>query len=97
MCGVQLGLLDAAHVVPVEHPDGTDEISNGVALCALHHRAYDRGLVMFDDKYHIHVSKLLVEELKIAGQLGGVAAFRKNLQGTRFTRQHQSTPVPLIY
>jgi putative restriction endonuclease len=60
MCGVQLGLLDAAHVIPVEHPDGSDETSNGVALCALHHRAYDRSLITFDEKYRIRVSKALV-------------------------------------
>ena len=78
MCGVQLGLLDAAHVIPVEHPDGTDEACNGVALCALHHRAYDRGLVSFDEKYRIRFSKTRVEDLKAGGYHGGAEAFRKN-------------------
>jgi putative restriction endonuclease len=82
MCGVQLGLLDAAHIVPVEHPDGTDETSNGVALCALHHRAYDRGLVTFDEKYRIRVSSAQIDDLKASGHHGGGAGFRRNLLAT---------------
>ena len=39
MCGIQLGLLDAAHILPAAHPDSTDDTNNGVALCTLHHRA----------------------------------------------------------
>jgi putative restriction endonuclease len=68
MCGVQLDLLDAAHIIPVEHPDGTDETSNGVALCALHHRAYDRGLITFDEKYRIRVSKMQIDEMPSAAR-----------------------------
>jgi len=36
-------LLDAAHLVP-KSEFGTDDPRNGVVLCALHHRAFDRGL-----------------------------------------------------
>src|ERR1017187_7985631 len=28
-------LVDAAHIIPVEHERGTDEIKNGLSLCAL--------------------------------------------------------------
>ena len=52
MCGIQLKLIDAAHIIPVEH-DGTDQISNGMAICALHHRAFDRSLITVNDKYQI--------------------------------------------
>src|SRR5690606_38558092 len=48
-CEVQLRLLDAAHILPVAHPDSDDLVTNGVALCALHHRAYDAALVTFND------------------------------------------------
>ena len=34
------GLLDAAHVVGVEH-DGSDDPRNGLIFCATHHRAFD--------------------------------------------------------
>ena len=35
-------LLDAAHILPDRHPRGVPMISNGLALCTLHHAAFDR-------------------------------------------------------
>jgi len=35
-------LLDAAHILPDRHPRGEPMISNGLALCTLHHAAFDR-------------------------------------------------------
>ncbi len=47
-CGVTIkSLLDAAHVCPVEF-GGCDDPRNGLVLCALHHRAFDAGLVGID-------------------------------------------------
>jgi len=41
MCGLNLGLVSGAHILPVSAPGSTDTISNGVALCDNHHRAFD--------------------------------------------------------
>lgn len=79
MCGVQLRLLDAAHILPAAHPDSTDETSNGIALCALHHRAYDRGLVTFDTGYRIHRNGTMEGDLVVAGLDGGLADFQGRL------------------
>lgn len=79
MCGLQLRLLDAAHILPAAHPDSTDETQNGIALCALHHRAYDRGLVTFDTGYRIHRDDDMERELGAAGLDGGLAAFKAQL------------------
>ena len=38
-------LLDAAHIVPDSHPLGEPVVANGVALCKLHHAAFDRHIV----------------------------------------------------
>jgi putative restriction endonuclease len=38
-------LLDAAHILPDRHPRGEPVISNGLALCSLHHAAFDRQLL----------------------------------------------------
>ncbi len=78
-CRVQLGLLDAAHIVPVSVPGSTDEITNGVALCKLHHFAYDSNLVAFDRHYVIHVSESRVGELADAELDGGLRRFRNAL------------------
>jgi putative restriction endonuclease len=79
MCGVQLRLLDGAHILPVADPESTDETANGIALCALHHRAYDRGIVTFDVENTVHVSDPRIGELKEAGLHGGLDEFQKGL------------------
>lgn len=80
ICGVQLRLLDAAHILPVEHPGSVDSTTNGVALCALHHRAYDRALVAFDETYRVHINEEAVAAMQISGEAGGIAAFRAALR-----------------
>ena len=34
-------LLDAAHIIPDSEPDGHPVVSNGLALCKIHHAAFD--------------------------------------------------------
>jgi putative restriction endonuclease len=79
-CGVQLGLIDAAHIVPVADTSSTDETTNGVALCKLHHAAFDRNLISFDEKYRIEVSNLEVERLMDAKLAGGIKEFKLHLK-----------------
>jgi putative restriction endonuclease len=80
MCGIQLGLLDAAHIVPVYSPKSTDETNNGIALCSLHHRAFDNGLVSIDSKYRIEINQANLNKLSVQGLDGGYATFQKNLR-----------------
>ena len=80
VCGVQLRLLDGAHILPVAEPDSTDETANGVALCALHHRAYDRGLITFGPDYRVHMHDARVAELRQAELDGGLDDFRERLR-----------------
>jgi putative restriction endonuclease len=80
MCGIQLRLLDGAHILPVAEPNSTDETANGIALCTLHHRAYDRSLVTFDTEYRIHVNEDQVEQLRQANITGKLEEFRAMLR-----------------
>ena len=80
MCGIQLRLLDGAHILPAAHPDSTDETCNGIALCALHHRAFDRALVAFDPKLRVHVSESMATKLEEGDKAGGLANFRSALR-----------------
>jgi putative restriction endonuclease len=79
MCSVQLQLIEAAHIIPVEHPDGTDEVRNGVALCVLHHRAYDRGLVGFDEQLNVKINPTKIAAMQAEGLVGGLVAFETAL------------------
>lgn len=80
MCGVQLQLLDGAHILPAAHPDSTDGTENGIALCALHHRAFDRALVTFDVSFRIHVNRVRIKTLKESRLDSGLARFKSALR-----------------
>jgi putative restriction endonuclease len=72
MCRMQLRLIDGAHILPVVHEDSTDQTSNGVALCALHHRAYDRGLVAFDIHLKIGINEKIIKKLEADDRAAGL-------------------------
>jgi putative restriction endonuclease len=55
-------LLDAAHIVGDLEPGGEPVVSNGLALCSIHHRAYDQDLVGIDPDYTVNVSRRLLED-----------------------------------
>lgn len=48
-------LLDAAHILPDGHPRGEPVVQNGLALCKIHHAAFDRNLL------GIHPANLVVD------------------------------------
>ncbi len=48
-------LLDAAHIVADREPEGEPRVTNGLALCKLHHAAFDSFFVTVDPDYRIVV------------------------------------------
>ncbi|MGE0752591.1 MAG: HNH endonuclease [Variibacter sp.] len=80
MCGLQLRLVDGAHILPAAHPESTDRTANGIALCALHHRAYDRGLVTFDTLFKVHVSESMIKKLTTDDRVYGLKNFQTHLR-----------------
>jgi putative restriction endonuclease len=77
MCGIGLELIEAAHIVPHSHELGTDEIDNGISLCALHHTAYDRSLIYFDEQLEILINESKMEYLEKVGLDSGIRKFEK--------------------
>lgn len=75
MCGIQLELIQAAHIVPHSHEKGTDEIVNGISLCALHHSAYDRSLIYFDVNFNILINEKKMDYLEKMGLDSGIRKF----------------------
>jgi len=55
-------LLDAAHIIPDNTPEGEPIITNGIALCKLHHSAYDSFILGVSPDYVIHVREDILEE-----------------------------------
>lgn len=79
-CSLQLDLVDAAHIVPVSDECSTDETANGVALCALHHRAYDACYITFDEQYRVVHSDAKMHRLREIGHDGGSEKFLRDLR-----------------
>lgn len=48
VCGRQLGLIQAAHIIPHSEPNcpSPDTVKNGIALCVEHHKLYDDALLL---------------------------------------------------
>lgn len=45
MCGLEIDLVQGAHIYPVSAPGSSDEPWNGIALCGNHHLAFDKHVV----------------------------------------------------
>ncbi|HUX33433.1 MAG TPA: HNH endonuclease [Gemmatimonadaceae bacterium] len=56
-------LLDAAHIIPDAHPDGEPSVQNDVALCKLHHAAFDAMMVGIRPDYLVELRRDLLEEI----------------------------------
>jgi putative restriction endonuclease len=55
-------LLDAAHIIADKEPEGLPIVNNGLALCKLHHAAFDSNIIGISSDYDIHVRKDVLEE-----------------------------------
>ncbi|REL24508.1 HNH endonuclease [Rhodohalobacter sp. SW132] len=63
-CNLKHGeLLDAAHIVPDGEPDGTPTVENGLALCKIHHSAFDKFIIGVTPDYQIKIRTDLLEEI----------------------------------
>lgn len=56
-------LLDAAHIVPDTHPNGLPVVSNGLALCKIHHAAYDRNVLGIRPDGVVQIAHRLLAEV----------------------------------
>lgn len=55
-------LLDAAHITPDSDPEGEPLVSNGLALCKLHHAAFDSFFFAVKPDYTIEVRPSILAE-----------------------------------
>ena len=67
-------LLEAAHILPDGHPRGEPIVPNGLALCKLHHAAFDRNILGITPALRVEV------RLDILGEADG-PMLRHGLQG----------------
>jgi putative restriction endonuclease len=57
----EIRLLDAAHILS-DAESGEPEVSNGLSLCSIHHRAFDQDLLGISPDYAVRVSARLLDD-----------------------------------
>jgi putative restriction endonuclease len=56
-------LLDAAHILPDRHPHGDPIVPNGLAMCKIHHAAYDANILGIRPDHVIEIRTDVLEEV----------------------------------
>lgn len=56
-------LLDAAHILPDSHPLGEPVVPNGLALCKIHHAAFDRDIMGIRPDYVVEIKQEILHEI----------------------------------
>ncbi len=77
--GLQLRLIEAAHILPVGADGSTDEVTNGICLSPTYHRAYDRGLIYLTEDRRMVISAPKKRDLVRLGLGGGLPEFEAHL------------------
>lgn len=89
-------LVEAAHIIPISHPTGSDDVTNGLALSVQYHRAYDAGLIGIRGDYQVVVNPQRAEGLREAGLAHGLDELVALLKGKeiRLPAVHDVRPDP---
>lgn len=89
-------LLSASHIIPwSKSTKRRADPRNGLSLCAIHDRAFDRGLIALDESFKILVSQSLKSEK--AGRLHRVALLEIEEKPILMPRRFAPDPVALAY
>jgi putative restriction endonuclease len=83
-------LLEAAHIVPDADPRGAPSVTNGLALCTLHHTAFDRHVTGITPDYVVKVRRDILEEEDGPMLIHGLQGFH----GSRLRIPHQQASRP---
>jgi len=72
-------LLDAAHILPDSDPRGEPIVPNGLALCKLHHAAFDQNLIGIRPDHRVLVHPDVLREKDGPMLLHGLQGFHGQL------------------
>jgi putative restriction endonuclease len=92
--GMQLDLVEAAHILPVEAEGSADVVSNGIALSPTYHAALDAGLIYLDERLRMRLSARKANGLRKMGLGGQLAAFKTTLGPVLVPKLKREWPDP---
>lgn len=85
-------LVEAAHIIGDGDPRGIAAVVNGLALCTIHHAAYDRNLLGIDADAVVHISARLLGESDGPMLSEGLQRFHR--QSIALPRRPEDRPDP---
>src|SRR5215207_5968769 len=88
-------LVQAAHIVPDADPLGIAAVVNGLALCAIHHLAFDRNVLGIDPDGVVHIARRLLDETDGPMLRAGLQGFHGEAIARPYRRDDQPDPVRL--
>ena len=56
-------LLDAAHIIPDGKPHGDPVVPNGLAMCKIHHAAFDHNILGVRPDLTVHIRQDILDEI----------------------------------
>lgn len=86
-------LVQAAHIIEDRSPEGIAAVVNGIALCAIHHLAYDRNLLGIDPSGVVHIAGRLLAEIDGPMLRAGLQGFHRH--PISLPRRPQDRPDPV--
>jgi len=72
VCAVQLEIVEAAHIIPVNDSRSSDDVWNGLSLCPSHHTLFDARRFIVGPNLKIVVDDDAVAFLKESGRASGI-------------------------
>jgi len=72
VCTVQLEIVEAAHIIPINHPQCRDDIWNGLSLCPNHHTLFDARRFVIAPTLEIIVDDDTIAFLQESGRSSGI-------------------------
>ena len=85
-------LLDAAHILPDLHPKGDPIVRNGIAMCKIHHAAFDQNILGIRPDLVIEISSAVLSEVDGPMLIHGLQGFHGRGMDVPRKREHQPNP-----
>jgi putative restriction endonuclease len=85
-------LLEAAHILPDGHPKGEPVVANGLALCKLHHAAFDANILGITPEYRVDLRLDILEETDGPMLRHGLQGFQRALIWTPHAADQKPKP-----
>ena len=63
ICNIsEKALLEASHIITVKNFDTAGAIDNGICLCILHHKMFDKGYLSFNNEYKVILTDKVISK-----------------------------------